>query len=59
MREEIGQALEEQFGFLFEQLGVTNTVDLVEQHVVAPEIHKMPDDFVTRGKIVADADLAD
>ncbi len=59
VREEIGQALEEQFGFLFEQLGVTNTVELVEQHVAAPEIHKRPGDFVAKGKIVADADLAD
>jgi len=59
VREEIGQALEEQFGFLFEQLGVANTVELVEQHVAAPEIHKNPDDFASKGKIAADADLAD
>jgi len=32
-RADIGQRLEEEFGFLYEKLGVTNSKDLVAQHV--------------------------
>nr|HID14055.1 aldolase [Anaerolineae bacterium] len=59
VRAAIGRKLEEQFGFLFEQLGVTSTVGLVEQHVVAPVIHKTPADFGLKGELAMAADLAD
>ncbi len=38
-REEIGADLEKQFSFLFEQLGVAGTAELVTRFVQAPEIH--------------------
>jgi fructose/tagatose bisphosphate aldolase len=58
-RREIRKALEEKFAFLFEQLKATNTAQLVEKHVEAPEVHKDPSDFVTTGETAADAELAD
>ena len=58
-REEIRQALEEKFGFLFDQLDAGDTTDLVAQHVVAPEMHKTPSDFIKEGETAADAELAD
>jgi fructose-bisphosphate aldolase class II len=38
-RESIGASLEKQFAFLFEQLAVGGTTDLVRKFVRAPEIH--------------------
>ena len=58
-RAAIGEALEKQFGFLFEQLGVTDTVRMVEDHVQPPEIHKTPADFGLEGELEIGADLAD
>ncbi len=58
-REEIREALGEKFGFLFDQLDAGDTTDLVAQHVDAPEMHKVPSDFVKEGETAADADLAD
>jgi fructose/tagatose bisphosphate aldolase len=58
-REEIGKDLEEQFGFLFEQLGVVDTVDLVQAHVKPVVIHKAPADFGISGELEIDEDLAD
>ncbi|MBN1955787.1 MAG: class II fructose-bisphosphate aldolase [Anaerolineae bacterium] len=51
VREEIGQALEEQFGFLFEELGVPDTVDVVARHIQAPEVHKSAADFGLAGEL--------
>lgn len=42
---EIRAAWEGQFGFLFEQLNVTDTVDLVAQHTEMVPIARAPDDF--------------
>ncbi len=39
-REAIGAALEERFEFLFRQLAIGNSVDLVRQFVTPPEIHQ-------------------
>jgi fructose-bisphosphate aldolase class II len=36
----IGTDLEKQFGFLFDQLAVGGTTELVKKHVKAPEIHR-------------------
>jgi fructose/tagatose bisphosphate aldolase len=58
-REPIREALEEQFAFLFEQLSATDTVDLVAEHIDAPEFHKEPADFEITGETAADAELAD
>lgn len=38
VRQAIGQSLQETFAFLFAQLNVTGTADLVAQHVSAPEL---------------------
>jgi fructose/tagatose bisphosphate aldolase len=58
-RKEIGQDLEKQFGFLFEQLGVVDTVDLVQAHVKPIGIHKTPAEFGISGELEIDDDLAD
>jgi len=58
-RAEIGRALEAQFGFLFEQLGVTDTVGMVAAHVRPPEVHKTPSDFGLEGELEIGEDLAD
>ncbi len=39
-RDEVGASLEKQFAFLFEQLSVGGTTDLVAQFVHAPEVHQ-------------------
>jgi fructose/tagatose bisphosphate aldolase len=59
VREAIGEALQEQFAFLFEQLNVGDTAALVSEHIDAPEIHKTPADFGVTGELAADEDLAD
>lgn len=58
VRDEIGEALEEKFGFLFDQLSVGDTLDLVKRHIDAPQIHKQPEDFAMKDT-AADAELAD
>lgn len=58
-RAEIRDALQEKFAFLFEQLGVVETSDLVEKHIDAPEMHRDPSDFEAKGETAADAELAD
>ena len=55
----IGEALEKQFGFLFEQLGVVDTVEMVAKYVRPPEMHKAPADFGLEGKLEVGEDLAD
>ncbi len=59
VRAEIRQGLEEQFRFLFEQLGVTDTADLVARYVQAPEIHKTPADFGAEKALSISEGLAD
>ena len=59
VRAEIGVALEEQFSFLFEQLGVPASAAMVAAHVQAPEIHKTPADFGLAGELEIGEDLAD
>ncbi len=59
VRGEIRRGLEEQFGFLFEQLGVTNTADLVARYVQPPEIHKTPADFGAEKALSISEGLAD
>jgi len=60
LRDEVGSAWEEQFGFLFERLNVVGTRDLVARHVKPVGVHKAVTDF---GGAAADAedvsDLAD
>jgi fructose/tagatose bisphosphate aldolase len=58
-RAEISRALEAQFGFLFEQLGVTGTREMVAAHVQPPEVHKTPADFGLEGDLEIGEDLAD
>jgi fructose/tagatose bisphosphate aldolase len=58
-REEIREALEEKFAFLFEQLNAVDTRGLVEEHIDALEVHKKQDDFGVTGETAADAELAD
>ncbi|HID88240.1 MAG TPA: aldolase [Anaerolineae bacterium] len=58
-RASIGEALEKQFGFLFEQLGVVDTVEMVAKYVQPPEIHKTPADFGLKGELEIGEDLAD
>jgi hypothetical protein len=40
-RTEIGADLEKKFRYLFEQLGMARTADIVGRFVKAPEIHKL------------------
>ncbi len=56
---QIGVALEDKFSFLFEQLNVPGTRDLVNQFVQAPEVHKAPEDFVPKTELAMAKDLAD
>ena len=58
-RDEIGRDLEAQFGFLFEQLGVVDTVDLVQAHGKPIRLQKGPADFGISGDLEIDEDLAD
>jgi fructose/tagatose bisphosphate aldolase len=58
-REEIRQALEEKFAFLFEQLNAVDTVAMIAEHIEAPEIRKDLRDFALKADIAADAELAD
>ncbi|HIP88360.1 MAG TPA: aldolase [Anaerolineales bacterium] len=58
-RASIGEALEKQFGFLFKQLGVVDTVEMVAKYVQPPEIHKTPADFGLKGELEIGEDLAD
>lgn len=55
----IGETLEQQFGFLFEQLGVVDSMDMVTAHIRPPVIHKTPADFGVKGKLEIGDDLAD
>ncbi|MCS7283740.1 MAG: class II fructose-bisphosphate aldolase [Anaerolineae bacterium] len=59
VRETVSRELENQFGFLFEQLGVTETADLVARYVQAPEIHKTPADFGAEKALSISEGLAD
>jgi hypothetical protein len=59
VRQEIGQPLQKQFGFLFEQLAVTNTIEMVREHVEPQEIHKTPADFGLEGELDISEGLAD
>jgi fructose/tagatose bisphosphate aldolase len=60
-RAPIREAWEKQFGFLFDQLGIADTADLVRKHVQPVVLHKMPADFgaKTAGPDEAARDLAD
>jgi fructose/tagatose bisphosphate aldolase len=55
----VGAALEDQFAFLFEQLNVVNTREMVEWLVKPEEIHRAPEDFVPAGELAVAKDLAD
>ncbi len=58
----IMQTLEDKFGFLFEQLGVVDTVDLVQTYVTSTIIHKpLPAEDVAEvvGFVETATDLAD
>ena len=59
VRHEICRELEEQFGFLFEQLGVTGTAAMVAEHVQPAKVHRTPTDFGIGGELEIDEDLAD
>jgi fructose/tagatose bisphosphate aldolase len=59
IREKMREALREKFAFLFEQLNVVDTRELIAEHIEAPEFHREVDDFVIRGETSADAELAD
>lgn len=56
---EVGEALEDKFAFLFEQLNVTDTREMVDQVMTGPEIHKSPEDFVPQDELAMAKDLAD
>ncbi|MBS1251434.1 MAG: hypothetical protein MAG451_00467 [Anaerolineales bacterium] len=57
--QQIGAALEDKFAFLFEQLNVTDTREMVDEIIDAPEIHKTPEDFVPKSELAMAKDLAD
>lgn len=59
VRETISRELEGQFGFLFEQLGVTDTADLVARYIRPPEVHKAPADFGAEKALSISEGLAD
>lgn len=59
IRAAIGEDLEAQFGFLFEELGVVDTAGMAADHVRPPEIHKTPTDFGLAGELEISSDLAD
>jgi len=59
-REAIGASLEKQFLFLFEQLAIGGTVDLVTKYIEAPEIHRpIPTSKVKTAKGESEEGLAD
>jgi fructose/tagatose bisphosphate aldolase len=58
-REEIREALEEKFAFLFEQLDAVDTRGLVDEHIDASEVHKRRDDFGVTGETATDTELSD
>ena len=59
-RESIGASLEKQFAFLFEQLAVGGTTELVRKFVHAPEIHRpIPDEGLKPAKKESVEGLAD
>ncbi len=58
-RQVIGHDLEEQFRFLFDQLGVADTAEMVARYVEPPLLHKDPADFGLEGKLEVARDLAD
>ncbi len=57
----IREAWEKQFGFLFDQLGIAGTADLVRKHVEPVILHKTPADFGAKPATPDEAarDLAD
>lgn len=59
VRATVGQELEAQFIFLFEQLGVTDTADMVARYIRPPEIHKIPADFGAEKALSISEGLAD
>jgi hypothetical protein len=59
VRAEIIEQLQEKFAFLFEQLTVTDTAEMVEEHVETYEIHKTPADFGFSGELEVSEGLAD
>lgn len=59
VRAAMAQDLEAQFAFLFEQLGVQDTAEMVARWVQAPEVHKSPADFGLKGELESGEGLAD
>jgi fructose/tagatose bisphosphate aldolase len=59
VRGETGKALEKQFGFLFEELGVESTTGMVASFIRPPEIHKTPADFGSEAELEISEGLAD
>jgi fructose/tagatose bisphosphate aldolase len=59
VREEIGEPLQEKFGFLFDQLAVGDTLEMVKEHVEPQQIHKTPADFGLEGELEISEGLAD
>ena len=56
----LAKAYDEKFGFLFEQLAIGNTVDVVKKHVQPPVIHRLdPTQAVAVAAAPDDADLSD
>ncbi len=59
-RRAIGASLEKQFSFLFEQLGIGGTAEVVAQFVHAPEVHQpLPESGVKATKAESVEGLAD
>jgi fructose/tagatose bisphosphate aldolase len=60
IRAGLRNALEEKFGFLFDQLQVGNTLELVKKHVPPVEVKKSPKDFgINKGGEEDVSDLSD
>ncbi|MGQ9801547.1 MAG: class II fructose-bisphosphate aldolase [Candidatus Saccharicenans sp.] len=55
----IGQDLEKQFAFLFEQLNIKGTKNIIEKFIQAPEIHRAEPVEVKAGKKESTEGLAD
>ena len=57
----LAKTYDEKFRFLFEQLAIGNTAEIVARHVTAPELHRpMPADATpTHAAAPDDADLSD
>jgi fructose/tagatose bisphosphate aldolase len=56
----LGAAYEEKFGFLFDQLAIGNTAEIVARFVKAPEVHRPdPTQAVAVAAAPDDADLSD